>query len=72
MLKYRELMEIRRKRRAKAMVEYSVLDGVPREEAEKIAKAYLEGRISYREALEKINKLVKKHRKHRQRTSRTK
>ncbi len=53
MLKYRELMERRRKRRARAMVEYSILGGVPRSEAEKIAKAYLEGWISYEESLEK-------------------
>ncbi len=66
-----EVIEARRKRRARAMVEYSVLDGVPREEAEKIAKAYLERRISYGEALEMINKLVKKHKKHRHRTRKT-
>ncbi len=60
MLTYEELMEKRRKKRARALVKYSVMDGVPRKEAERIAKLYLQGKIDYRTALKQIDKLVKK------------
>ena len=58
MLTYEELMEKRRRRRARALVKYSIMDGVPRREAERIAKLYLQGKITYGTALRQIDKLV--------------
>ena len=60
MLTYEELMERRKKKRARAIVKYSVMDGVPRREAERIAKLYLQGKIDYRTALKQINELLEK------------